>query len=459
VDENVTTCWFDPLFRTEAMRRVFSDVARLQGMLDFEAALARALAAVGIISSSAAETIASQCRAELFDLANLSRASAAAGNSAIPIIHELERLVAKESPEVARYVHFGATSQDAIDTGLMLQVRDAFDVMSWDFEFLCNALEGLSSKYKRTPLAGRTWLQHAAPTTFGLKVAGWLSALTHHRERLGQLRSEGVVLQLGGPVGTLAPYGDQGEKIVALVAQELHLSRTDLPWHAHRERLVEMAMALGLLTGTLGKMARDISLLSQSEIGEVAEPPTAGRGTSSSMPHKHNPVGCAVVLAAATRVPPLVSTMLGVMPQEHERGLGGWQAEWETLPEIFELTAGALAQTRQIIAGLGVYAERMQANIDASRGLLFAEAVAVALTQRIGRSAAHSLIERTCRRAVEERRNLHDIIAADQEITCVVSVEELNCLFDPERHVNAAARLVDKVLERVRLLSQKELSH
>src|SRR5262245_34506069 len=268
------------------MRRVFSDHGRLQSMLDFEAALSRALAAAGVISPASAEIIADQCRAKLFDIAILSEKSATAGNSAIPVVQKLEELVAQKSTEVARYVHFGATSQDAMDTGLVLQIRDALALVEADLVKLTADLVRLAEENKQILMIGRTWLRHAAITTFGLKAAGWATALMRQRERIEQLRPRCLVLQLGGSVGTLAAYGDKADRIVALAAEKLQLGAADLPWHAHRDRLAEVATTLGLLVGTLGKMARDISLLSQSEIGEVAEPKAPGRGGSSSMPQK-----------------------------------------------------------------------------------------------------------------------------------------------------------------------------
>jgi 3-carboxy-cis,cis-muconate cycloisomerase len=355
-------------------------------------------------------------------------------------------LVANESEEAARYVHFGATSQDAMDTGLALQMREALGLISEEIANLIASLARLAAEYKRTPLVGRTWLQQAAPITFGLKVAGWFSALARHRERIDQLRPRCLVLQLGGPVGTLAAYGDRAQQIAALMADTLKLYDADLPWHGHRDRLAEVAATLGIVVGSLGKMARDISLLIQSEIAEVSEPAAPGRGGSSSMPQKQNPVGCAAVLAGSMRVPALVSVMLSAMPQEHERGLGGWQAEWETLPEIFELTAGALAQMRHIVAGLSINTERMRANIDASRGLLYAEGVSAVLVQRIGRTAAHSLVERACRRANEERQDLSDVLGDDPEIASLLSVAEIKQLCDHQRHTIAAAALVDQCL-------------
>jgi 3-carboxy-cis,cis-muconate cycloisomerase len=446
VDESLSAQWFDPLFRADAMRRVFSDHGRLQSILDFEAALARAQARAGVIPATAAVTIAGQCRAELFDIVALSQATAIAGNSAIPIINELTRLVAAADTVAANYVHWGATSQDAMDTGLVLQLRQGLDLIEADAQQLCAVLVKIAAEHKETPIAGRTWLQHAAPTTFGLKVAGWLCAVARHIERVRAVRPRALVLQLGGAAGTLAALGDDAEKTASLLAEEVRLRPAEMPWHAHRDRLVEVAVTLGLLVGSLGKMARDIALMTQSEVAEVAEPSAPGLGGSSSMPQKRNPVGCATVLAAATRLPALVSALLSAMTQEHERGLGGWQAEWETLPEIFLLSSGALSQIRQVIAGLRVDAERMRANLEATGGLIYAEAVSTALARTIGHAAAHKLVENACRNALEQSRHLHEVVLGDAEITEHLSAAELKSLFDPQRHVRAAARLVDVVL-------------
>ncbi len=459
MNDSLSNQWFDPLLRTEPMRRVFSDRGRLQGILDFEVALARAEAAARVIPEAAAKTIASQCRAELFDIAAFAEASAAAGNSAIPVIKELTRLVAAADASAAGYVHWGATSQDAMDTGLVLQMRQGLDLIERDARQLALALARLAANYKETPIVGRTWLQAAAPTTFGLKVAGWLDAVNRCRQRLHDLRPRALVLQFGGAVGTLAALGDNAERTTALLAQELNLEAAAVPWHAQRDRLVEVAAALGLLVGSLGKMARDIALMGQAEIAEVAEPAAPGRGNSSSMPQKQNPVGCAVALAAATRVPALVSILLSAMPQEHERGLGGWHAEWETLPEIFLLSAGALFQMRHVIEGLHVDAERMRANLDATRGMVYAGAVSMALAAKIGRSAAHQLVERVCRRAADEGRHLREAAAADSEISKHLSGAELQSLFDPSEHDRAASRLVDRALadaETIASIATKE---
>jgi 3-carboxy-cis,cis-muconate cycloisomerase len=446
VDENLSAQWFDPLFRGDAMRRVFSDRGRLQGILDFEAALARAQARAGVVPAAAAAAIAGQCRADLYDLAALAQATATAGNSAIPIVNELTRRVAGVDPAAAHYVHWGATSQDAMDTGLVLQLRQGLDRIEADAYQLGDALANLAARYKETPIAGRTWLQHATPTTFGLKAAGWLGAVGRHVERLRAVRPRALVLQFGGAAGTLAALGDHAEATAALLAQELRLRPAELPWHAHRDRLAEVAVTLGLVVGSLGKMARDVALLTQSEIAEVAEPSAPGRGGSSSMPQKRNPVGCATVLAAAARVPALVSVVLAAMPQEHERGLGGWQAEWETLPEILLLAGGTLAQMLHLMEGLRVDTGRMRANLEATRGLIYAEAVSTALARAIGHAAAHQRVERACRQAVDENRPLEEIVGSDAEITAHLSAAEVKALFDPQRHVRAAARLVDHAL-------------
>jgi 3-carboxy-cis,cis-muconate cycloisomerase len=446
VDESLSAQWFEPLFRADAMSRLFSDRGRLQGILDFEAALARVEARVGIIPAEAAAAIATQCRAELFDIAALSHATAIAGNSAIPVVNELTRLVAAADSVAANYVHWGATSQDAMDTGLVLQLRQGLDLIEEDVQQLCADLAGLAAEHRETPIAGRTWLQHAAPTTFGLKVAGWLGAAARHLERVRRVRARALVLQFGGAAGTLAALGRHAEKTALLLAEELRLRPAELPWHAHRDGLAEVAVTLGLLVGSLGKMARDIALMTQSEVAEVAEPSPPGRGGSSSMPQKRNPVGCATVLAAATRIPALVSVLLSAMTQEHERGLGGWQAEWETVPEVFLLSSGALSQSRQVIAGLRVDAERMRANLDATRGLIYAEAVSTALAPIVGHAAAHKLVERACRQAADQGRHLREVALDDAEIAGHLSAAELKSLFDLRPHVQAAARLVDQAL-------------
>lgn len=436
----------DPLFTTEAMRAVFSDHGRVQAMLDFEAALARAQARVGLVSGATAEAIGAQCRAELFDLDALAAEAAQAGNTAIPMVKALTALVASQDEEAAGFVHWGATSQDAMDTGLVLQLRSALSAIAADLTRLSVALATLAERHASTLLVGRTWLQQGPPVTLGLKAAGALSAIERHRARIAELQSRVATLQFGGAVGTLAALGERGLETAAALAEELQLALPDVPWHAQRDRIAEVATTLGLVVGTLGKLARDVSLLMQTEVGEASEPVAPGRGGSSTMPHKRNPVGCSVALAAATRVPALVSTMLSAMVQEHERGLGGWHAEWDTLPEICTLAAGALAQSIAIVEGLQVDPARMGTNLDLTRGLILAEAVAIALGRKLGKMKAHQLVEEASATAARERRPLHDVLAADSRVTAHMPSAELAQILDPRRYTGQAEAFVARAL-------------
>jgi len=440
----------DPLFGSAAMGEVFSDAARLQHMLDFEAALARAEAGCGVIPDAAAPAIASKCRADLIDANALATAAAASLNPAIPLVKQLTALVAKDDPEAARFVHWGATSQDANDTGLVLQIRQALDILEADLAALCGGLSELARKHRSTLIAGRTLMQHALPTTFGVKVAGWLDAMNRHRERFAETRARVLVLQFGGAVGTLAALREKGLQVAEALAAELHLGLPTMPWHTQRDRVAEAATTLGLCTGTLGKIARDISLHMQTEIAEVFEPAGEGRGGSSTMPHKRNPVSAAIVLSAATRVPGLVSTMLSAMVQEDERGLGDWHAEWETLPEIFRLTAGALHQMATSVPHLEIDAARMRRNLDATHGLIFAEAVTMAMGKHIGKSAAHALVEAASRQARESGKHLREVLAQNQTLTERLTPAELDRLFAPENYLGVAEELVDRVIDASR---------
>ena len=436
----------DPLFGSEDVDAIFTDDVRLKRMLDFEAALARAEAQLDIIPKSAAAPIASQCRADLFDPKSLAQAAVKSGNLAIPMVRQLTELVGKHDKEAMRYVHWGATSQDAIDTGLVLQLRDGFDAIAADLNRLCDALAQLAFTHRTTVLPARTWLQQAVPTTFGLKAAGWLDAMTRHRTRLQELRGRVLVVQFGGAAGTLASLGQRGLDVAKVLANELKLDLPNLPWHAHRDRLAEVATFLALLTGTLGKIARDLALQMQTEIAEVSEPAGEGRGGSSTMPHKRNPVACAVVLSAATRAPALAATMLTAMSQEHERGLGGWHAEWETLPELFRLSAGALHRMLETFVGLEVDANRMLQNLEITHGLIYAEAVTMVLGKQIGKAAAHQLMESASRKAIEKKMHLREVLSADAEVSSRLTAAELEKLFDPQNYTGMASQFVDRAI-------------
>jgi 3-carboxy-cis,cis-muconate cycloisomerase len=436
----------DPLFRSQAVEKVFSNRATLQAMLDFEAALARAEARAGFIPAAAAPAIEAKCRAELYDMTVLARAAANAGNLAIPLVKQLTLLVAQKDKAAARYVHWGATSQDTIDTGRVLQLREALVLISSEMDLLAIALGELAHKNRATLVAARTWMQQALPTTFGFKVAGWLDAIDRHRARLAETQERCLVLQFGGAVGTMAALGGRGLDVATNLAKDLQLPLPELPWHSHRDRMAEIGTTLGLCCGTLGKIARDISLHTQTEVAELFEPSSNGRGGSSTMPHKRNPVTCAVVLSAAARVPSLVSTMLGAMVQEQERALGGWHAEWETLPEIVRLTGGALHHLTTTISELDVDPERMRQNLDLTQGLVFAEAVTMALAEKMPRSEAHELVQKACKRAQSARRDLRSVLAQDAIVKGNLSDAELDRLFTPANYLGVADQFIDRVL-------------
>lgn len=437
---------FDAYFTARDMREVFCDQGRVQAMLDFEAALARAEARVGLIPSSAVAPIAAACDAGLYDFAALGEAIATAGNSAIPLVKALGKQIASSDAEAERYVHLGATSQDVMDSGLVLQLRQALALIEDQLAQLADSLAAQAQRFATTPLAGRTWLQHATPVTLGMKIAGWLGAVTRSRQRLQQLKPRLLVLQFGGASGTLAALGEQALPIAEALAEELQLTLPEQPWHAQRDRIVEFGAVLGLIAGSLGKFGRDISLLMQTEAAEVFEPAAPGKGGSSTMPHKRNPVGAAVLIGAATRVPGLVSTLFSVMPQEHERSLGLWHAEWETLPEICCLVSGSLQQARLLADGLEVDAARMARNLELTQGLVLAEAVSIVLAQRVGRDTAHHLLEQCCKRAVAEQRHLRAVLADEPQVTAELSGAELDDLLNPAHYLGQARVWVERAV-------------
>ncbi|KPX90463.1 3-carboxy-cis,cis-muconate cycloisomerase [Pseudomonas meliae] len=443
---------FDAYFMQPEMREIFSDEGRVQGMLDFEAALARAQARVGLIPPEVVADIELSCDARLFDFDALAIAIGSAGNSAIPLVKALGKQIAARSAEAERYVHMGATSQDVMDSGLILQLRRAIVLLERDLTLLADAMAEQAQRHAGTPLAGRTWLQQATPVTLGMKIAGWLGAVTRHRQRLSEIKPRLLCLQFGGASGSLAALGDQAFSVAEALAGELQLALPEQPWHTQRDRLVEFAGLLGLIAGSLGKLGRDVSLLMQTEVGEVFEPSAPGKGGSSTMPHKRNPVGAAVMISTATRAPGLVATMLAAMPQEHERSLGLWHAEWETLPELCCLVSGSLQQALQVLPGLQVDAERMASNLQSTKGLVLAEAVSIALARRIGRDAAHHLVEQCCRRAVEQGAHLRQVLGETPQVSEQFSSDELDRLLDPAHYLGQARQWVERaVVEHTRI--------
>ncbi len=420
----------DSLASTPALADIFSDASIVQAMLDFEAALARAEARVGVIPYSAAEAITRLARAEAFDsaqFAQLAQHSLRAGTMSIPLLRELTDRVRSADPESAKFVHWGATSQDVADTAIVLLLRRARTILAADNSRVLEALRLASDQHAATVMLGRTLLQPAPPITLGLKIAGWFGALRRGWTRLESAFEETMIVELGGASGTLAALGEKGVAVRAALATELQLQNADAPWHAHRDRLAAVICGCGIYTGSLAKMARDVSLLMQGEVGEVAEPGGDGRGGSSTMPHKRNPTGCSLTLAAAHRVPGLVAGFLFGMAQEHERGAGGWQAEWATIARVIEDTGLALASMTEVAEGLTVDASRMRANLDATGGLIFAERAMMLLGPRMGRDAAHKLLEEATRHA-----KVVDILSE------FLSSEEIRELNTPESYLGSA---------------------
>jgi 3-carboxy-cis,cis-muconate cycloisomerase len=434
------------LLSSAAMRAVCDDAAYLQHMLDFESALARAEAAVGVIPQRAAAPIAAACRAEAFDQAELAEAATRSGNLAIPLVKALTARVAKADAEAARYVHWGATSQDVIDTATMLTLRAAIDALLSDLDRAISGFARLAQQHRDTVTVARTWLQHALPMPFGLKLAEYAAALHRSKVRLTRLRAEALVLQFGGAAGTLAALGDNGLLVAEQLAAELTLPLPDGPWHTHRDRIAEAAAVFAILAGSCGKIARDVSLLMQTDVAEAFEPAGEGRGGSSTMPHKRNPVACASALAAATMAPNLAATIFAAQVQDHERSAGPWHAEWPTWPTLQLVTSGALAAVVDIAEGLEVDAARMRANLDATHGLIMAEAVTMALAEKIGKSDAHHLVEILSRKAVSDKRHLRDLLSADATVTAQLGAEAITKLFEPMAYQGVSQALIDRLL-------------
>ncbi|SHH64903.1 3-carboxy-cis,cis-muconate cycloisomerase [Bradyrhizobium erythrophlei] len=435
-----------PMLSSAAMRAVCDDVACLQHMLDFEAALARAEAATGVIPASAAGPIEQACTAGSFDLAALAEAATRSGNLAIPLVKALTAGVARADADAARYVHWGATSQDVIDTAIMLTLRAGIEALLGGIDRAIAGFAGLAKQHRDTAVVARTWLQHALPMPFGLKLAEYAAALHRSRRRLRRLRSEGLALQFGGAAGTLAALGDRGMLVAERLAQELELPLPEAPWHTHRDRIAEAASAFAIVAGTCGKIARDVQLMMQTDVAEAFEPSGEGRGGSSTMPHKRNPVAAASALAAATMAPNLAATIFAAQVQDHERSAGPWHAEWPTLPMLLLVTSGALAATVDIAEGLEVDAARMRLNLDATHGLIMAEAVTFALAEKIGKSEAHHLVEAASKKAVADKKHLRDVLAGDSKITAHLGADKLTQLFEPMAYQGVSQALIERLL-------------
>jgi 3-carboxy-cis,cis-muconate cycloisomerase len=435
---------FGTLFLPDRVRDAVADEAWIAAMLEFEAALATAEARVGAIPEEAAAAIAAACDAERFEAETLGREARAAGNPAVPLVRALTDAV---EGDAARFVHWGATSQDVMDTAAMLVARRARAVIAEELDGVAAACARLADEHRDTAMPGRTLLQQALPTTFGLKAAGWLCAVDDARRRLAAMP---LAVELGGAAGTLASLAPDGVGVLRRVAEELGLEEPVVPWHTARARVADLGAALALAAGALEKIARDVTLLAQTEVAEVAEPAGDGRGGSSTLPHKRNPVGSVLAIACAGRVRGEASILLAAMAQEHERGAGGWQAEWEALSGALAYTGGAAAAIREVLDGLDVRSERMRENLDMTGGLVLAESVSVALGRRIGRSQAHRLVEAASRRAVETGRPLREELIDDEAIRAELSEEEIDRALAVDGYAGAAGEFVERALGRYR---------
>jgi len=438
-----------PLFTTDAMRAVFSDRARLAAMLRMEAALARAEARFGLAPPELAAAIEA-ISPDDFDLAALGRATAVSG---VPTIPFLKALQAKLPPALEPHLHRGATTQDVVDTALVLQMLDAFALIAADLDAILGGLGRLAREHRETPCVGRTYGQHAAPITFGYKAAVWLAGVAEVAEQLPWLRSRALTASLAGPVGTFAALRDNGSQVVEAFAQELGLAAAPIAWHTRRARMAETGAWLAILMGALAKIATDVANLASTEVGEVSEPHVPGRGGSSAMPHKRNPLGATVILAAHAAAKGHVATLIDAMAAAHERPAGLWHAEWLALPQLFGLAAGALREARVLAEGLVVHPTRMRENLEATRGLLFADAAAARLAPHLGRAAAHDVVERAAERVRDTGRDLRSVLEDDGELRAKAPGLSLAEAFDIAPSVAAAALWVDRAVadaERVR---------
>jgi 3-carboxy-cis,cis-muconate cycloisomerase len=427
------------------VERAFGNQARVQKMLDVEAALAKAEAQAGIVPAAAAEAIARAASADRFDIPALIAEAVPAGTLAIPLVKHLTRVVSADDEDAGRYVHWGATSQDIVDTGLVLQMRDAVPAVVGNLRRAATAAAAHAQRHARTIMPGRTWLQQATPVTFGLKAAGWLDALTRTTDGLEAALTSALVLQFGGASGTLASLGADGLNVSSRLGTLLQLNVPPLPWHGHRDRLATLACSLGVVCGVLGKIARDVSLLGQTEIQEAVEAPKDAGG-SSTMPHKRNPVRASRVLSAAIRAPGLVSAMLTAMPQEHERGLGGWQAEGEILPDLVCVTGTAAASAADLLEGLIVDPEAMRRSLQRTNGLILAEAVMMALAPHVGKPAAHALVDRAARRTLDEGVSFEDALANDPEIARWLDRTAIADALVPDDYLGVSAQFLARAL-------------
>jgi 3-carboxy-cis,cis-muconate cycloisomerase len=433
---------FRDAFGTPQMREVFSDHALVGRYAEVEVALAKAEANCGVIPADAAEIIAKRTDVSAFDFDLLREETNNVGYPILPLVHQM----AKQCGEAGRYVHWGATTQDIMDTAVVLQLREGLKLIEEDIRALRGILADLSKRYRDTPMAGRTHLQQALPVTFGYKTSIWLAMFDRHAERLAQLKPRVLVGQFAGAAGTLASLGAKGFEVQQGLCEELALGVPVSTWHVARDGLAEVVNFLALVTGSLGKIALDIMIMASTEFAEVYEPFVKGRGASSTMPQKRNPISSELMLAAAKAVRQHAGLMLDAAIQDFERATGPWHAEWIAIPESFVLTAGALHQAKFALGGLMVDEAQMAKNLDISRGLIVAEAVMMGLAPQLGRQEAHDVVYDACRRAHEQRISLKDALSSDPQVTSRIDAATIERLTSPRNYLGLAPQMVDRVL-------------
>ena len=426
---------------------VLSLEQRLKAMLVVEAALAVALNKSGIISQEQAAAISEACASESFDVDAINAEGLKAGTPVIPLVKEIIARARNKSEEAARFVHFGTTSQDILDTSTVLLLKEVVTRISRQLLSVESAFASLTEEHAKTVALGRTLLQPGPPISFGLKIASWKAAVTRGRHRLENSASSALILQFGGAVGNLSSLDEKGMQVAKHLAEELELPLPDAPWHTHRDRLVDLASATGILIGSLGKIARDISLHCQVEVGELREAARPGKGNSSAMPHKRNSVGCMQVLSAANQAPGLVSSLLSAMPQEHERGLGGWQSEWPTLKTLFMAAELASAAMAEVSEGLEVDVARMKANLDTTQELVFSERLSSALLPKLGRLEAQKLVGNLVTQSIEQGRRLSELASEEPIIQSALDEDSVERVFDIEQALGSSEELLIRLLK------------
>ncbi|HVA05241.1 MAG TPA: 3-carboxy-cis,cis-muconate cycloisomerase [Acidimicrobiales bacterium] len=431
---------FTSIFTTDELAGLSSDAAWIQAMLQAEVALAQAEATIGLVPPGAAEDIAAGAATGRFDPVAVGRAARSSGNPVVPLVEALRASVAEES---AQWVHWGATSQDILDTAAMLVIRRSTSVIGRHLATLADGCAGLTRLHRHTLTVGRSLLPPALPTTFGLKTAGWLTAVDRARRQLAT-SVEGLSLQFGGAAGTLASLGEEGPAVLSAMAENLSLVEPVLPWHTHRQQVAEVAGALAVVAGTVNKITYDIALLMQAEVAEVSERGGNGRGGSSTLPQKHNPVSASIVGGASRRVTALVTVIYGSLAQEHERAVGAWHAEWATLTELLRLSGGAAANTAECIAGLSVFPEAMASNLAAAGQDLLAERVIMELTRKAGRASAVAVVADALAAAGSGPTFAESLQAAGA--TAWISSAEIDALVDPSTYLGSSDVFIDRAL-------------